>query len=137
MFSSINMEEHMGRELSGIFRAKMVTKNIVLRSQGTHFMHVKVKNVLRITEMFCINLILNILSSKYFAESIGSFSTLTFSFNAGRKFLHLRIVYAFFGVAPLENFQLVLVRCLKFFSAGFCIFQLVTCGGEIIFHILN
>ena len=38
------------------------------------------------------------------------------------------------------NFQeniVVLVRRLKFFSAGFCIFQLVTCGGEVIFHILS
>ena len=24
-----------------------------------------------------------------------------------------------------------------FFSAGFCIFQRVTCGGELIFHILS
>ena len=38
------------------------------------------------------------------------------------------------------NFQeniLVLIRRLKFFSAGYCIFQLVTCGGEAIFHILS
>ena len=38
------------------------------------------------------------------------------------------------------NFQeniVVLVSGLKFFSAGFCIFQLLTCGGEVIFHILS
>ena len=38
------------------------------------------------------------------------------------------------------NFQeniVVLVRRLKFFSAGCCIFQPVTCGGEVIFHILR
>ena len=137
MFSSINMEEHIERELSGVFLAKMVTKNIVLGTQGTHFMHMRVKNILRVTEMFYINLILNILSSKYFAESIGSFFTLTFSYNTGRKFLHLMIEYAFFGVTPLASLQLVLVRCLKFFSAGFCIFQQDTCGGEVILHILS
>ena len=38
------------------------------------------------------------------------------------------------------NFQeniVVLVKRLKFFSAEFCIFHLVTCGGEVIFHILS
>ena len=40
--SSIKMEEYMEcmeSELSGIFWAKLVAKNIVLRSPGTHFMH--------------------------------------------------------------------------------------------------
>ena len=38
------------------------------------------------------------------------------------------------------NFQeniVILVRRLKFFSAGFCIYGLVTCGGETIFHVLS
>ena len=43
MFSSIKMEEYMESELSGIFRVKLVTKNIVRGSQGTQFMHMRVK----------------------------------------------------------------------------------------------
>ena len=35
--SSIKMEEHMELELPGIFWVKMVAKNIVLGSPGTHF----------------------------------------------------------------------------------------------------
>ena len=46
MFSSIKIEECMEPELSGIFRDKMV-KNIVLGSPGTHFMHMRVKAILR------------------------------------------------------------------------------------------
>ena len=79
MFPSIKMEEYIAPELSGIFLAKMAAEYIVLGSLGTHFMHKRVKNVLRVTEMFCIILILNILSSKYFAESIGAFFTFTVS----------------------------------------------------------
>ena len=33
------MEEYMEYELSGIFRVKLVTKNIVRGSPGTQFMH--------------------------------------------------------------------------------------------------
>ena len=33
------MEEYMESELSGIFRVKLVTKNIVRGSPGTQFMH--------------------------------------------------------------------------------------------------
>ena len=33
----------MESELSGIFRVKLVTKNIVSRSRGTQFMHMRVK----------------------------------------------------------------------------------------------
>ena len=33
----------MESELSGIFRVKLVTKNIVRRSSGTQFMHMRVK----------------------------------------------------------------------------------------------
>ena len=43
MFSSIKMEEYMESGLSGIFRVKTVTKNIVRGSPGTHFLHTKVK----------------------------------------------------------------------------------------------
>ena len=43
MFSGIKMEEFMESEHSGIFRVELVTKNVVLGSSGTHFMHMKVK----------------------------------------------------------------------------------------------
>ena len=86
MLPSIIMGEYMKPELSGLFLAKMVTKNKVLGSPGTHFMHMRVKNVLRVTKMFCIILILNILSSKYLAESFGGFSTIKFSSNTGTIF---------------------------------------------------
>ena len=76
----------MESELSSIFWAKMVAKNIVLGSVGNHFMHMRIKNVLEVTEMFCIILILNILSSKIFAESFGEFFTLKFSSNIGTNF---------------------------------------------------
>ena len=157
----------------------MVAKNIVLGSPGIHFIHMRIKNILRVTEMFCIISNLNILSYKYFAESFGAFFTLKFSSNTGTNFapfvflrfpwcnfsckfsiiglnsglkfsckvlsLYLRQILIFScKVLFLEmgwfNFQeniVVLVRHLKFFSAGFYIFQLVTCGGEVIFQILS
>ena len=37
----------MESELSGIFRVKLVTKNIVRRSPGTQFMHMRVKYFLK------------------------------------------------------------------------------------------
>ena len=37
------MEEYMESELFGIFRVKLVTKNIVRGSPGTQFMHMRVK----------------------------------------------------------------------------------------------
>ena len=43
MFSSIKMEKYMEFEPSGIFYVKLVAKNIVLGSPGTHFMHMRVK----------------------------------------------------------------------------------------------
>ena len=43
MFSSIEMEKYMESELSGIFRVKLIAKNIVLGSSGTHFTHMRVK----------------------------------------------------------------------------------------------
>ena len=143
-------------------------------------MYMRIKNVLSVTEMFIIVLILNVLSSKYFAESLGAFFTLKFSSNTGTNFslfdylcfpwcnfsckfsiigsnsglkfsckvlrLYLRQEILIFSskVLFLEigwfNFQennVVLVRHLKFFSAWFFIFQLVTCGREVIFHILS
>ena len=39
------MEEYMESELCGIFRVKLVTKNIVRGSPGTQFMHMRVKTV--------------------------------------------------------------------------------------------
>ena len=45
MFSSIKMEEYMESELSGIFRVKLVTKNIARGSPGTQFMHMRVKEL--------------------------------------------------------------------------------------------
>ena len=77
------MEEYIEHELSDIFLAKMVVKNLVLWSPGTHFTHMRVINVFRVTEMFCIILILNILLFKYFAESLGVFFTLKISSNTG------------------------------------------------------
>ena len=47
MFRSTKMEEYMEPELSGNFWVKMVTKNIVLGSPGTHFMHMTVKPTLQ------------------------------------------------------------------------------------------
>ena len=44
MFSSIKMEEYMESEPSGIFKVKLVAKNIVLGSPGTHFMHMRVNS---------------------------------------------------------------------------------------------
>ena len=38
------MEKYMESELSGIFRAKLVTKNIERGSPGTQFMHMRVNN---------------------------------------------------------------------------------------------
>ena len=38
------MEEYMESELSGIFRVKLVTKNIERGSPGTQFMHMRVKS---------------------------------------------------------------------------------------------
>ena len=45
MFSSIKMEEYMESELSGIFRVKLVAKNIMLGSSRTHFRHMRVKEI--------------------------------------------------------------------------------------------
>ena len=56
MFSSIKMEEYIESELSGIFRVKPVTKNIVRGSLGTHFMHMKV-NLRLILQSPCAELL--------------------------------------------------------------------------------
>lgn len=45
MFSTMEIEEDIESELSGIFRVKLVAKNIVLGPPGTHFMHMKVKAI--------------------------------------------------------------------------------------------
>ena len=46
MFSSFKMEEFMKSELSDIFQVKQVVKNMVLGSLGTHFMHMRVNQVI-------------------------------------------------------------------------------------------
>ena len=51
MFSSIKMEEYMESEPSGIFLVKLVAKNIVLWSLGTHSMHMRVSYLCLITSM--------------------------------------------------------------------------------------
>ena len=45
MFFRMKKKEYMDSELSGIFRANVVAKNIVLWSPGTHFMHMRVKKL--------------------------------------------------------------------------------------------
>ena len=47
------MEEYMESELSGIFRVKLITKNIVSGSPGTQFMHMRVKKVKMLLPEFC------------------------------------------------------------------------------------
>ena len=43
----------MKSELSGIFRVKLVTKNIVRESPGTQFMHMRVKRLRWTAFYFC------------------------------------------------------------------------------------
>ena len=50
MFSSTKMEEYMESEFSGIFWVKLIAKDIVLGSSGTHFMHRRVKVFLCLRE---------------------------------------------------------------------------------------
>ena len=42
----------MESELSGIFRVKLVTKNTVRGSQGTQFMHMRVKAFIKLFQFF-------------------------------------------------------------------------------------
>ena len=44
-----SLEEYMESELSGIFRVKLVTKNIARGSPGTQFMYMRVKESLIMT----------------------------------------------------------------------------------------
>ena len=108
--------------------------------------------------MFCICLILHILSSKYFTESFRAFS---------HSSSHLILAQIFAPFDWLRSDFIGLSSCVKFscnvlshylvqetlifsckgkilekygvciFSAWFCIFQQVTCGGEVIFHIFK
>ena len=48
MFSGMKMEEFMEYEHSSIFREDLVTENVVPRSSGTHFMHMRVKSGLTV-----------------------------------------------------------------------------------------
>ena len=43
MFSGMKIEEFMESEHSCIFQVKLVIKNVVFGSLGTHFMHMRVK----------------------------------------------------------------------------------------------
>ena len=56
----------MESELSGIFRIKLVTKNIVRGSPGTQFMHMRVNETKKKQglNMWCWDKILNILVIK-------------------------------------------------------------------------
>ena len=48
-----------------------------------------------------------------------------------------KVLFLEIGWFKFQENIVVLVTHLKFFWPGFCIFQLVTCGGEVIFHILS
>ena len=48
----------MESELSGIFRVKLVTKNIARGSPGTQFMHMRVKERLSLRYDIILNLLL-------------------------------------------------------------------------------
>ena len=43
MLSRIKIEEYMEFELFGVFQVKPVTKNMVLMSPVTHFIHLRIK----------------------------------------------------------------------------------------------
>ena len=47
MFSGMKMEEFMESEHSGIFRVELVTKDVMPGSSGTHFMHMRVKLIMK------------------------------------------------------------------------------------------
>ena len=51
MFSGIKMEEYMKPERSDIFWAKMVAKNILLGSPGTHFMNMRLNSITEINRL--------------------------------------------------------------------------------------
>ena len=51
----MKMVEYMESEFSGIFRVKLVAKNMVIESPGTHFMYMRVKIVRSITLPFYIS----------------------------------------------------------------------------------
>ena len=77
-------------------------------------------------------------------DIIGLNSGLKFSCKVLSLYLRQQILIFSSKVLFLEigwfNFQeniVVLVMNLKFFNPRFCTFQLVTCGGEVIFHILS
>ena len=52
MFPGIKTEKFIESEHSGIFRVKLVTKNVVLGSSGIHFMHMMVKRLYMGTKNF-------------------------------------------------------------------------------------
>ena len=60
------MEEYVESELSGIFRVKLVTKNIVRGSPETQFMHMRVKSNISLSPDTFLDKFKNYLQSKPF-----------------------------------------------------------------------
>ena len=135
----------MEPELSDIFSRKMMVKNIVLGFPGTHFMHMRVRNVFKVTEKLCIILILNILSSKYFAERLGAFFTLKFSSNTTsilciwgsemssrllKCFVILPVFCAYEGQKCLQGYW----NALYYFVFKYFVFQIFCRTFRSIFH---
>ena len=50
MISYVFMLSFMESEHSGIFRVELVTKNVVLGSSGTHFMQMRVKQMIHLVD---------------------------------------------------------------------------------------
>ena len=63
MFSSIKIEEFMESKHSAVFRVELVTKNAVLESWGTHFMHMRVNR--QIFFLITITFIMNLVQVKF------------------------------------------------------------------------
>ena len=49
----------------------------------------------------------------------------------------MKVLFLKIGWFNVQENIVILVKRLSFFSAGFCIYQQATCGGEAIFHVLN
>ena len=77
-------------------------------------MHDRDKNILRVNEMFCIILILNILFPKYFAECFGAFFTLKFLCNTGKIFVPFNYLHFLWRDFPCKFSIIGLNSGLKF-----------------------
>ena len=116
----------------------------ILQKVLQHFSHSS--SYLLLAQIFlpfdCLHFPLCNLSCKFSIIGLNSglkFSCKVLSFYLKQEILIFSCKVLFWEIG-LFNFQeniVVLVRYLKFFSTGFCIFQLVSCGGEVIFHILS